>query len=70
MQPEILDHAKQSDTDPPRAISKSSRNNCWNTIANKMAKALKASPENDSKAENKTKLEQRRAKKWQILEEK
>ena len=35
-----------------------------------MAKALKASPENDSKAENKTKLEQRRAKKWQILEEK
>ena len=70
MQPEILDHAKQSDTDPPREISKSSRNNCWNKIANKMAKALKASPENDSKAENKTKLEQRRAKKWQILEEK
>ena len=70
MQPEILDHAKQSDTDPPRELSKSSRNNWWNKIANKMAKVLKTSPENNSKAENKTKLEQRRAKKWEILEEK
>lgn len=34
-----------------------------------MAKVLKTSPENNSKAENKTKLEQRRAKKWEILEE-
>ena len=35
-----------------------------------MAKVLKTSPENNSKAENKTKLEQGRAKKWEILEEK
>ena len=35
-----------------------------------LIKWQKSSPENNSKAENKTKLEQRRAKKWEILEEK
>ena len=35
-----------------------------------LIKWQKSSPENNSKAENKTKLEQRRAKKWEISEEK